>query len=122
MLLKLAMMIAIPLYTCVAWLVCSQSAAPAADPGMIHILAVALTALYAVQLLVVEPLLSRQLMQRFGGYCQQVLVVRLAFFESGAVYGLLLTLLTHDMSYVCAFGGVALVMMLLRAPSISAQG
>ena len=115
--LKLAFMASIPVYGLVGWLL-SRHPAPAQmpDAGMLQSMTYGLMALFALQALIIEPLLSRQLISQRRGYDKNTMIVKLAFFESGAIYGLILTLISHDVSYVAGFGAAAFLLMVVRVP------
>lgn len=113
LLLKLAFMLAIPVYGLVAWLVTSNPALKQTefDPILAQILA----AVFFLGV-VIEPFVSRAVTRRTGGYTRTGMLVKLAFFVTGGIYGLVLTMMSYDMSYVLAFGSIALFLMLLRVP------
>lgn len=117
MVVKLAFLAAIPIYCLVSWFVVQNPLQPPPDPAVFSLMAKMLAGIYMATLLFVEPMVSRSSMQRLGGYNYNVMVLKLAFFESGALYGLVLTLITHHMAYVTGFGMVAFLMILLRAPA-----
>ncbi len=65
----------------------------------------------------VEPIVSRFLSARHGGYTKEVMIMRLSMYQSGAIYGLLLSFMTYDVNYVLGFSIVTLVLTMLRAPA-----
>lgn len=112
---KFAFMNAIVLYALVAYFVCQQQPL-AGEPQTWQSLIYALMGVYALLALLIEPIISARMTQQRGGYTKEAMIVKLAIFESGAIFGLLLTFLTHNMSFVCGFGLVAFILMALRVP------
>lgn len=117
MVVKLGLMATVPLYVLVGWWLTTQPATVAPmDAETLGIMSKAMIAIYAAIVLLVEPVVSRTAVVQMGGYGQKTMLLRLALFETGAIFGLLLTLLSHDPSYVMVFGALAFVLMAVRAP------
>lgn len=112
-LLKFAFLAAIAIYGVVAWFVCQQPMAEGQElpPFFFEILAV----VFVAQILI-EPMVTGQIIRRRGAYTKDAMLVRLAFYEAGAIYGLVLTFISHDMNYLAGFGIVAGLLILFRCP------
>lgn len=115
-LIKNAFILAIGIYGAVAWFICNQNIEPLGDPGIVKSYTIILSVIYALTVLLAEPLISAHLVRSKGGYDQNVMIVKLGLLESGAVYGLFLTLMTRDINYVFAFGAIAAFLITLRVP------
>lgn len=113
---RIAFMTAPFLYATVAWLVGQNQPEPTMDPAQIRLFFVVLAAAYLLVVLL-EPLITGPSMRRYGRYEKNTMIVRLAIYESGAIFGLLLTFLSRDMKYVLGFGLAAICFMLLKAPA-----
>lgn len=111
---KFAFMNAIVIYAVVAYFVCQQPMQ--GEPHDWSMLSYAMMAVYALTVIVVEPLVSSQMTLRRGGYNKDVMIIKLAILETGAIMGLFLTFLTHNMNFVCGFGLVAFILIALRVP------
>ena len=44
------------------------------------------------------------------------MIVKLSLFESGAIYGLVLTFITRDLNYLMGFGIAAMLLIFFRVP------
>lgn len=102
-------------YSTVAWLVVQNQPETTMDPAQIRLFFVVLAAVYFLVVLL-EPLITGPSLRRNGRYEKNTMIVRLAIYESGAIFGLLLTFLSHDMKYTLGFGLAAICFMLLKAP------
>lgn len=114
--LKLTFLLTIPIYAVVAWFVLQQPGQDAPPDQMLGILFPVLAGIYLFQVIVIEPIISRTVTRSRGGYTKEVLVIKLAFFESGAVFGFVLSILSRDLNFVLGFGMVAGLLIALRAP------
>ncbi|HIB66547.1 MAG TPA: hypothetical protein EYO33_15885 [Phycisphaerales bacterium] len=114
--LKYAFIFAIGVYGVVGWIVCRQPLdADAQQAETVGLLLPILTGTYIMQILF-EPFFTRRMMETQGEYNKNVMIVKLALFESGAIYGLLLTLITHDLNYLMGFGIAAMLLIFFRVP------
>ena len=113
MLLKLAMMASVVIFCGVGWFLCQQQpGGPTSPPETITMLAKILGGVAVMQALMMAPILTRSLIQR-QGYTRGVMLIKLAFYESGALYGLILTILSHDIHYLMYFAAPAMILMSL---------
>ena len=114
--LKYAFILAIGVYGVVGWIVCRQPLdADAQQTEAVGLMLPILTGTYIMQILF-EPFFTRRMMETQGEYNKNVMIVKLALFESGAIYGLLLTLITHDLNYLMGFGIAAMLLIFFRVP------
>ncbi len=114
--LKYAFIFAIGVYGVVAWIFCQQPFdADAQQAEAVGLILPILAGTYVMQILL-EPFFTRRMMETQGEYNKNVMIVKLALFESGAIYGLLLTLITHDLNYLMGFGIAAMLLIFFRVP------
>ena len=111
--LKLGFMSAVPLYCAVAYLVAQHNKEAAGD---VHLLLPIFAVLFALQVLI-APLLARSATGNLPVGSPQrattTFVLRAFFYEAGAIYGLVLSFISHDFKYSLCFGIPALLLLLL---------
>ncbi|HXE71997.1 MAG TPA: hypothetical protein VNO81_05005 [Candidatus Nitrosotenuis sp.] len=110
--LHFAFMASVLVYGLVAWLLSRQPAlAPALPTGPVPLLAGVLGVAFAAQAFLLVPMLTRRIPDPRRRH-----LVRLAIYESGAIYGLVLFFISRNLVYMAAFGGVALLLMAFCLP------
>lgn len=110
MILKLAFLATIVLYVVLGFVLSGQAAEASTMPeGTRQTLTLALGAVFAMQAAFALLVLPRFMAQNPRG----LFIVRLAIYESGAIMGLVLTLLTHDPRYTLFFGVPAFLLILV---------
>ena len=109
-LIKVAFIGSACIYVVVAWFLAGQAPAGPAPTLDIGLMTTILGAVYALTV-VVAPLIVR----RFPPGSNSQMLVALALYESGALYGLLLSILSHQVQYALYFGTASVVLMLLLA-------
>lgn len=111
---KFSFVVAPIIYIVMAGLVSQQAVEGSApDPQMVANLSTVLCIVYAVTVLL-TPVIAGQVLRQQGVYNKSVMIVKLALFESGAIYGLMLSLLTHDIQWAGGFGMVAALLILFQ--------
>ncbi len=111
-------MATVPMYLLVAGVLVTQNALPPTlDPSSVGLMSKLLITLFAILVLLVEPAISRLATQQMGGYNSRVMLLKLSFFQSGALFGMILTLLSGNLLYVGVFGAVSLLLMAVKAPA-----
>ena len=115
-LLKLAFMLSIVTFVAVAEVVVRTTPVPSEGAEAVKFLGPILVIFYAV-LLVGAPFLVRRIRAKQGEDNEQKLtgrvVLQLAIYESGAIYGLVLSFLSHNKYWAHGFGAVAIAMIFL---------
>lgn len=115
MILKLAFMASIPVYVLIAYLTRDQPAT--ADPAMVVTMSRILAAIFAIGI-VMAPIVARNSAKNLQDPNSQEarnvrFILKAAFYESGAIYGLVLSLMSRDPMYTVYFGIPALLCLLL---------
>jgi len=106
-----AFMGSVLVYIGVAWLVTHQVRLERTlEPAGARQFAIVLGLVW-VATLAALPILGRSLREH-----RAFLLIRLAMFESGALYGLALTLMSREANYMLAFGICALMLMATTSP------
>lgn len=104
MILKLAFLLSIPLYIGLSFFL-RNAEGPA--PENTHLIAMVL-AFVSVTNVVLAPLIARR-----GKTPQARFILKAAFYESVALYGFILSFITHDPNYSMYFGVPAFLLILI---------
>lgn len=113
-LVKNAFILTTALYGFVGWLYCVQNPTPDTDPSFTKMMLLILGGIYFLTIALIEPLAAVHFARKSGGYNQGVMILKLSLLQSGAVYGLFLTLLSKDTTYAFGFGTVAALLIAVR--------
>lgn len=112
---KMAFLLAVPLYVGVGWMTSRTQEGVEGNAELAATLFPLLAIVFLAHVLL-EPFVTRSLMKKHDGYTKEAMIIKLAFYESGAIFGLVLTFLSHDVNYVLSFGMVAAALILFRVP------
>lgn len=113
--LKFAFMSVIGVYVLVAWIVSQQPIPEGQEPQNVDLFFKVLAGLFFMQI-VTEPIISNALQKAKGAYTKDVMIIKLALYESGAIFGLVLSFISRDVNYVAGFGIIAFLLMMIRVP------
>ena len=109
--LKFAFVASAFIYMFVAWIVSRGPAVPSAEAlALSQKMAYVLTGVYMLTVALSPLLLSRQPKGSNGR-----MILALGLYESGAIYGFMLSHLSHNPNYAYSFGGAAAVLMMVLA-------